>query len=146
MRIAQPIRPDFGPCALRLDERIVVGNAIAAVLADKARAYVLVQVGNDPQNLADEVIEPLRIVADGNDARLTRRAVADFRVEHAPLRITRTRSWIKDDLALRVTMRIQSRPQNFARGAFEGGVLRVRVGPFEDHPLADARTRYRNGL
>ena len=61
MGIAEAVRPDLLPRARRRDERIVVGNPIAAVLADRARRRVLVQIGNDAENLAFEVVEPLRV-------------------------------------------------------------------------------------
>ena len=63
MRIAQAIRPDLLARASSVDERIVVRDAVAAVLADGARRRVLAQVGDDAKDLADESVESLRIQA-----------------------------------------------------------------------------------
>ena len=61
VRIAQSVGPDFLSRTGDVRERIVVGHAIAAVLADSARRDVFTQVGDDTQDLADERVEPLRI-------------------------------------------------------------------------------------
>ena len=44
-------------------ERVVVGDAVAAVLADDAGVRVLAQVGNDAEDLADQRVESLRVQA-----------------------------------------------------------------------------------
>ena len=57
-------RTPRSPCARRqLSERIVVGDAVAPVLADGAGLRVLAQVRNDAKDLADESVEALRVEA-----------------------------------------------------------------------------------
>ena len=67
VRIPEAVRPDFLSRAARGHERVVVRNPVAAVLADRARRDVLVQVGNDAEDLAFERVEPLRVGPDRRD-------------------------------------------------------------------------------
>ena len=100
------------------DERVVVRDAIAAVLADRARGRVLAQVGNDAQDLADERVEPLRI-QPADVALLARAGVADADVHDAPVGIAAASGRIERHLAERMNRRWQLQPQQLARGAFE---------------------------
>ena len=131
MRIAEAVGPDFLAGARRRDKRIVVGDAIAAVLADRAGRHVLVQIGNDAEDLAFEVVEPLRVGPDRHDRRFARRAVAAFEVEHAPVGIAAPRRRIEDQIAHRVTARIELHAQQLAGRAFERRIRRVRIGPLD---------------
>ena len=70
MRVAEAVGPDFPARPGHGDERIVVGNPVAAVLADRAGRGVLAQIGNDTQDFAYEVVEALRIRPDGGVLRL----------------------------------------------------------------------------
>ena len=70
MRIPEPVGPDFLSCTRRRNERIVVRNAITAILAHRARRDVVVQIGNDPKDLPHEIVETLRIGSDRDDLRL----------------------------------------------------------------------------
>src|SRR4026208_1452772 len=101
MGIAKPVRPDFFSRTRLGHERVVVGNAVAAVVADRARRGVLVHVWDNPQNLAQQRIESLRIASE-RGFRLARRAVALTDVHAPPVRASRTRGWIENDLARRV--------------------------------------------
>src|SRR5690349_25160503 len=86
MRIAETHRPYFLPRTLRGDERIVVWNAVASVLAHHAGRRLFPEVGNDPQNLPAQVIEPLRREAT-NVFLLAGTRVPDPDVHDAPVRI-----------------------------------------------------------
>ena len=86
MRIAQAVRPDLLARALDRRERVVVGDPVAAVLADRARRRVLAQVGDDAEDLADERVEPLRVQAAAV-ALLAGLRVAGPEVHDAPVRI-----------------------------------------------------------
>src|SRR6476619_2691227 len=101
MGIAKPVRPDFFSRTRPGYERVVVGNAVAAIVADRARRNVLVRVGDNPQNLAEQRIEPLRIASE-RGLRFARRAVALTDVHHAPVGISRTGGWIENHLARRM--------------------------------------------
>src|SRR5437762_7717284 len=101
MGIAKPVRPDFFSRTWLGHERVVVGNAVAAVVADRARRAALVHVGDNPQNLAEQRIEPLRIASEGG-FRLARRAVALTDVHDPPVGVSRTGGWIETDLRRRV--------------------------------------------
>ena len=85
MRIAQPVGPDFLARAIDGDERVVVGDAVAAVLADGAGVRALAEIGNDAENLADQRVEPLR-VQPAAVALLTGLRVARPEIHHAPVR------------------------------------------------------------
>ena len=124
VRVAETVGPDFGTRALGLHERVVVGDAIAAILAYRARRRLFVQIGNDADDLADEVVEPLRVVAYRDDARLAGRAVAHFAVQHPPVGIAGARERIERDLAHGVAARVEPHAQQLAGRAFERGVRR----------------------
>src|SRR5207253_7745844 len=64
MRIAQAERPDLLARAGGRHERVVVRNAVAAVLAENARRLMVRRVRNDPQDFSDERVEALRVHAD----------------------------------------------------------------------------------
>src|SRR4029453_463457 len=61
VRIAEAQRPDFFSRALDRNERVVVGDAIAPVLADRAGGLVFAQVRDDAQDLSVQRVEPLRV-------------------------------------------------------------------------------------
>src|SRR6202035_3829753 len=74
--ISQAIGPDLFAGARDGDKRIVVGDAIPAVVTDIARIFVLVEIGNDAQDFSHQVVHALGILADRRVGRLTRSAVA----------------------------------------------------------------------
>ena len=79
---------------------------------------VLADIGHDAQDLADERVEPLRVLP--NLARLlTRTAVAARDIEHAPVRIAGPRRRIEDEIALGMDARVGLDAQQLARGPFE---------------------------
>src|SRR5262249_62263916 len=59
MGVADPVRPDLLAGARRRDERVVVRDPIAAVLADRTRRRMVVQIGNDAQDLPPQLLNPL---------------------------------------------------------------------------------------
>src|SRR5262245_27604695 len=134
MGIAKPVRPDFFSRTRLRHERIVVGNAVAAVVADRARRDVLVRVWDNPQNLAEQRIEPLRIASEWG-FRLARRAVALTDVHDSPVGVSPTGGWIEHDLARRVRSTGELHAQDLAGSAFECGIRNVRVGPLDDDAL-----------
>src|SRR4029453_4270694 len=97
MRIAAAVRPDLLARAGHRGKRIVVGDPVAPVLADRARLRVLTEVGDDAQDLADGRIEPLRVQAAGV-ALLARARIAGAEVHDAPVRIAGTRGRIEGHL------------------------------------------------
>ena len=88
VRIAQAVRPDLLARAGFRGKWIVIRNPVAAVFADRAVVDVLLQVGNDAQDFADEHIETLRIIANFR-LLLSVAAIAGGDVEHAPVRLSR---------------------------------------------------------
>ena len=143
MRIAQAERPDFLARAARADERVVVRNPVASVVADRARRGLRGHVGNDSQDLADERVEALR-VGSHREARLAGAAVAAADVKHAPVGIAWARRRIERQVPQRMDARVEGDAKQFARGAFERRVRAVRVGPFDQHALALGRPRRRD--
>ena len=89
MRIAEAVRPDLLARAVDRRERIVVGDAVAPVLADRARLRVLAQVGDDAQDFADEGVEPLRI-QPAAVALLAGARIAGPEIHDPPIRIAGT--------------------------------------------------------
>ena len=83
------------------------------------------EVGHDAEDLADQGVEPLRVLP--HRARLlARTSVAAGDVEHAPVRIAGPRGRIEDEVTRRMDARVRLDAQNLARGAFEGRVADVR--------------------
>ena len=82
---------------------------------------MFVEIGNDSENLAFQIIQPLRIGPDAGHC-FTGTAVAAFQVHDAPIRIASPGGRIEDHVAHRMQARIHTHPQDLARGAFEGRV------------------------
>ena len=135
MRIAQAVGPDLLARAVDRRERIVVGDAIAAVLADGARVRVLAQVGDDAEDLADEGVESLRVQAAAV-ALLAGLRVAGPQIHHPPVRIARSRDRVEGHLAQRMRRQRILHAQELAGRAFERGVRDVAIRPFDEHDLA----------
>src|SRR5215831_5402318 len=100
VRIPQTIRPDLFSRPGYGDKRIVVGNAIAAVLADGAGILVFVQVRYDPQDFADEIVQPLRVRADTSGG-FAGAAVPAFDIEHSPVGIAGASRRVEGEVAKR---------------------------------------------
>src|SRR5438552_16962537 len=126
MRVAQTERPDLGARASFRDEWVVVRNPVTAVLAHAARRRLLREIRNEPQNLADERVEPLRILSDA-EARLAGAAVARADVHHAPLAVAGLSGRVEQEVAERMNARVVGDAHHLARGSFERRVFRVRV-------------------
>ena len=144
MRIAQAERPDLLARAGGRHERVVVRNAVAAVVAENARRLMVRRVRNDPQDFADERVEALRVHA-GAALGFARSAVAASDVEHAPLAVAAARRRVEAQVGQRVDPRVERHAHQLARRAFERRIRRTRVGPFDEHPFALDRSRRRNG-
>src|SRR5438093_11202212 len=86
MWIAQSINPNLFPRTRFRDKRIIVRDAVTAVLAHRSRRGVFVEIGNDPEDLHFEIIQPLRIGPDAGQSS-TGPAVAAFQVHAAPVRL-----------------------------------------------------------
>jgi hypothetical protein len=56
VRVPQAVRPDLLPRPVDRRERIVVRDTVAPVLANGAGLRMLTQVGDDPEDLANEGI------------------------------------------------------------------------------------------
>jgi hypothetical protein len=64
VRIAKTVGPYFFSSPLDRHERIVVGNPVAAIVADRAGRLMFGKVGHNPEHFADQRIEALRIHAN----------------------------------------------------------------------------------
>ena len=135
MRIAQAVGPDLLARALEGRERIVVGDPIPPVLADRARRRVLAQVRDDAQDLADERVEPLR-VQPAAVALLAGAGVAGAEVHDPPVGIAAPRDRIERHLAERMDGRRLLQAQQLSRRALERRVRRIPVLPFDQHDFA----------
>ena len=105
--------------ARRIDEWIVVRNPVAPVFADDAGGCMLVQIRNDAQDLADQVVEALRVRSHGNDARFAGRAIAAFQIQHAPVRVAGPGCGIEDQVAHRMAARVELYAKELAGGALK---------------------------
>ena len=126
MGIAEPEGPDLLTCAGGRAKRIVIGNAIAAVAADRACGRVLGDVGDDAENLPDQRVESLRIVARVGARRFSRGSVTAAEIEDTPLRASALSRWIKGEVGDQVGAGVElhaehSRavPSNVAFARFE---------------------------
>ena len=134
VRVAQPVGPDLLARALEGRERIVVGDPVAAVLADRAGRRVLAQVGHDAPDLSDERVEPLRV--DAAAVLLVARAgIAGADVHDPPVGIAAPRDRVEGHLAQRVLRQRMLQPQQLARRALERRVGRIAIRPFDQHDL-----------
>src|SRR5205085_12336511 len=93
-----------------------------------------VQYRNNPQDLADQAIEALRIASE-RGFRLARRAVALTDLHAPPVGVSRTGGWIENDLARGVRPTGELHEQDLAGSALECGIRNVRVGPLDDDSL-----------
>src|SRR5438552_18882356 len=84
MGIAQSIKPNLFPRTRFRDKRIIVRDAVTAVLAHRTRRGVFAEIGNDPEALPFEIIQPLRMRLDAVQC-FTGTAVAAFQVDGAPI-------------------------------------------------------------
>ena len=145
MRIAQAVGPDLMPRAAQRDERVVVGNAVASVLADVRRRRCA------PTGLerCEESCRPAyRGAADwagrpGAATRRTRRRRSStYSTPHsaspgraAGLKLRSPSGW----------MRVLSATRSSSRArAFEARVRPIGVGPFDQHAFARDWARRRD--
>ena len=133
--IAKAVRPDLLPRARRCDERVVIRNAVPAVLAHDARRFVRLEIRDDAEDLSDQRVETLRIGPDGLP-RFARAAVTAADVHHAPLGIARPCRRIENEIAHRMDARVELDAHQLAGGALERRVADVGVGPFDQHAVA----------
>ena len=134
MRIAQAGGPDLLAGAVDAGERIVVRDAVAAVLAHRAGRGVVAQVGNDAQDLADDGVEPLRVeaadvlllaaAASPTPMYMTRQSGSPGRA--AGLNVISPSGWMGDGSCIRNNSRAV--PSNVA-------FADVAIGPLDRSPL-----------
>ena len=134
MRIAQAVGPDLLARAGERGEGIVVGDPVAAVLADRAGRRMLAQVGDDAQDLADERVEPLR-VDPAAVALIARTRVPRAQVHHPPVGIAFPSDRIEGHLAQRMLRQRLLQPHQLARRALESRVGRIAIRPLDQHDL-----------
>src|SRR5262249_31334655 len=94
--------PDLRPSTGLRGERIVLRNAIAPVLADGARIFLVVEIRNDPQNLSEQRIEALRIRSHCRVLRFSSAAVPAGDIEDSPVRAAGPRGGIENQIAHRM--------------------------------------------
>ncbi len=135
MRIAQAVGPDLLARAGECREGIVVGDPVAAVLADRAGRRMLAQVGHDAQDLADERVEPLRI-DPAAVALIARARVPRAQVHHPPVGIAVPSDRIEGHLAQRMLRQRLLQPHQLTRRALEGRVGRIAIPPLDQHDLS----------
>ena len=101
---------------------------------------MLAQIRDDPEDLADEIVQSLRVGPDAG-GRFAGPTIAAFDVQDPPVGIARTGSGIEDHIAHRVSAGIELHPHQFPGSAFEGRIRNIRVGPLHQDSLVLRRSR-----
>ena len=139
VRVAQAEGPDFLAGSLGGRKGIVVGNPVAAVVADRARLRVFAQVGHDAQDLADQGIEPLRVDVAAI-ALVARSRIAGAQIHHPPIGSAGPRDGVEGQLAQRVFAATDA-----ALGAARAPCPRTSRWPGCGQSIRSARPRARFG-
>ena len=140
-RVADSVRPDLGARTGFGRERVIFRNAVLAVLAEVGGSDWRVEVGHDAEDLADEIVEALRIGPHHRIFEFAGTAVTTGDVEDAPIGAAGTCSGVEDEVAHGMDLAVHLDAHEFAGGAFKGGVRGVRVGPFEEDGVTEFAPR-----
>src|SRR5690349_13053835 len=98
-RIAQPVSPDFLPGACCGSERIVVRDPVASVITYSACFFLVPEIGNYPQDFAQQRVEALRVGSHLGFSGFAGPAIARGNIEHLPVRAAWPRRGVENQIA-----------------------------------------------